>query len=356
VLTAVFVLAQEDISEIISRVGPDEVMTSVIARLTEGLAAAHRFPETLSPPRAGFTRSYPVPGVIEWMPHREDGKSTTIKIVSYSPANPSRFGQPTIAASLGRFDDVTGEMTVLAEGSILTAIRTGAASAVAARALARKDSRTVGIIGCGAQAVTQLHGLRLLFPIDVVLAWDIDQRNLESLPDRVAFTGLDIYQAPPDKIVEQADIIVTVTSVGAGLGPVLPDGVVRDHLHINAVGSDLVGKTELPLSLLERALVCPDHREQAMREGESQALQPHQLGPTLGEICENPAVFEASRDRLTVFDSTGIALEDHLTLDVLLDLAFQVGVGREVELVLTKTVAMNPYGPALARIPKQIQA
>lgn len=344
-----FILSQEDILEIVRSAGRDEVMARVIAHIADGLGMAHRLPGSLSPPRAGFSRPYPVSGVIEWMPHREAGSSTTIKTVSYSPANPDRFGRPTIAASLGRFDDVTGEMTVLAEGSTLTAIRTGAASAIASRALARQDSTIVGIIGCGAQAVTQLQGLRLIFPIDVVLAWDIDQRNLESLPDRVAFTGLKVHQATPDKIIESADVIVTATSVGVGQGPVLPDGATRAHLHINAVGADLLGKTELPLTLLERALVCPDHPEQAMREGESQVLQPHQLGPSLSEICANPAIVAASRDGLTVFDSTGIAIEDHLALDVLLDLAPQIGVGREVELVLTGTDALDPYAWAPVR-------
>src|SRR4051794_33190699 len=130
---SMLILSQQDILEIINQVGRDAVMAEMIGRLSDGFSVADA---SLTPPRGGFYRPRPIPGIIEWMPHHATGVCTTIKTVSYSPANPSSFGRPTISASLGRFDDITGEMTVLAEGSTLTAIRTGAASAVASRALA----------------------------------------------------------------------------------------------------------------------------------------------------------------------------------------------------------------------------
>jgi L-lysine cyclodeaminase len=277
------------------------------------------------------------------MPHRRRGNCPTIKTVSYSPENPERFGLPTIVAGLARFDDITGRMTVLAEGTCMTAIRTGAASAIASRALALLDSRTIGMIGCGAQAVTQLHGLVLQFPIETVLAWDIDRGRLDSFANRIAFTGLKVQQAPPERIVERADILVTATSVGSGKGPVFPDSATQPHLHVNAVGADVIGKTEVPTGLLKRALVCPDHEEQALREGESQLLRREDLGPTLGQICANPAVVSGFRSKPTVFDSTGIALEDHLVLDVFLDLADRLNIGRTMDIDAPYSDVLNPY-------------
>lgn len=336
-------LDRGDINKIIEIAGIDNVMTRVIARLTNGMSEAHEDLAHFSPPRDGFLREGPTVGVIEWMPYRQNGKSVTIKTVAYSPANPANFGLPTITASIARFDDATGELTVLADGGTITAIRTGAASAIASKALARPDSTVLGIVGCGAQAVTQLHGLSLLFPLDTVLIWDIDTSQLGSLSRRVAFTGLDVHLASPQRIAGLADIVVTATSVGVGQGPVFPDGDTKEHLHINAVGADLVGKTELPLGLLKRALVCPDHPEQALREGESQVLERSELGPTLGQICADPAIVQAAQPRLTVFDSTGVAIEDHLALDVFLDLAAELGIGRKIGLRWARYDAFDPY-------------
>jgi L-lysine cyclodeaminase len=326
VVPTIMLLDRGDINEIIQIVGIDNVMTKVIARLINGMSEAHEHLADFSPPRDGFRRDGPAGGVIEWMPYRQNGSSVTIKTVAYSPANPANFGLPTITASIARFDDATGELTVLADGGTITAIRTGAASAIASQALARPDSTILGVVGCGAQAVTQLHGLSLLFPLDTVLAWDIDASRIESLSRRIAFTGLDVHMASPQRIASLADIVVTATSVGVGQGPVFPDGDTTEHLHVNAVGADLVGKTELPLGLLKRALVCPDHPEQALREGESQVLERSELGPTLGQICADPAIVRAAQRRLTVFDSTGAAIEDHLALDVFLDLAAELAV------------------------------
>ncbi|MFF4486751.1 ornithine cyclodeaminase family protein [Streptomyces sp. NPDC001544] len=348
-------ITQEDIDRIIDRVGRDALMGRVIDRLAEGLAAVHRGARELSPLRGGFARSQPVPGIIEWMPHREGGDSTTIKTVAYSPGNPGHFGLPTIIGTVARYDDITGRLTAMCDGIVLTAIRTGAASALASRALAHPESRTVGLIGTGAQSVTQLHALSLCFPLETVLAWDINAKHLDTFAERVSFLGLDVRVAPPEEIVRQADIITTATSVEAGQGPVLPDAGAREHLHINAVGADLIGKTELPKSLLDRALVCPDHPQQALREGESQQLKADRLGPSLAQLVTEPASVADARGRLTVFDSTGIALEDHLALDVFIQSANDLGLGTRVDLEFRPSDAIDPYSPHIgsARLVEQ---
>lgn len=338
-------ITQEDIDRIIEQVGRDALMSRMIHRLSEAFAAVHRGAAELSPLRDGFLRPDPVPGIIEWMPHREGGSSTTIKTVSYSPGNPDQFGLPTIIGTVARYDDVTGRLTVMCDGIVLTAIRTGAASALASRALAHPESRTVGLIGTGAQSVTQLHALSLCFPLETVLAYDTNPKHLDTFADRVSFLGLEVRRATTEEIAQQADIITTATSVEVGQGPVLPDAGVREHLHINAVGADLIGKTELSKSLLDRALVCPDHPQQALREGESQQLTPDRLGPSLAQLVAEPDNLAGARSRLTVFDSTGIALEDHVALDVFVEFANELGLGTRVNLEYRPSDAIDPYSP-----------
>ncbi|MFY1633690.1 ornithine cyclodeaminase family protein [Solwaraspora sp. WMMB335] len=340
-------LAQSDVEQILTAFGSDGVMDRIIERLTEGLAEVHAGRAAMSPTRDGFLRSHPVPGIIEWMPHRVDGASTTIKTVSYSPANPQQFGLPTIAATVAQFDDVTGQPTALCDGALLTAMRTGAASAIATRVLSAPGSGTVGVIGTGAQAVTQLHALSRVMPIERVLAWDVCRAHLLSYTDRVAFLNLKVEEATPEEVGKFADVIVTATSVGAGAGPVFEDVGLADHVHVNAVGADLVGKVELPRSLLLRATVCADHPEQALREGECQQLSANQVHLTLAQICAEPESAGDSRHGPTVFDSTGVAIEDHITLNVFVELARQAGIGTDVDVDSRTSDPLNPYSLSL---------
>ncbi|WP_202919392.1 ornithine cyclodeaminase family protein [Saccharothrix deserti] len=332
-----------DVLAVIEHVGRTELMSRIITRLDQGLARSHAEGQELSPPRGGFVRQDPLPGVTEWMPHQDIGQSITIKTVSYSPANPRKFGLPTITGTVARFDDKTGTMVALADGIVLTALRTGAASAVASRILAHPESSTVGLIGAGTQAVTQLHALSLVLPIHRALVWDLDPGHSASFERRTDFLGIDVVQSDPRTILAESDVITTATTVGVGEGPVLPDGESRPHLHVNAVGSDLIGKTELPKPLLDRALVIPDHPAQALMEGECQQLSPGRIGPGLAVLCHDPGRFQDARETLTVFDSTGFALEDHLALDALIEAAVEIGAGTQVSLEYRPADPLDPY-------------
>ncbi|MFJ8078127.1 ornithine cyclodeaminase family protein [Streptomyces sp. NPDC096176] len=339
-----WVLSRHDVAEVVAAVGRDALMRRIIDRLAQGLAEIGRGERELSPPRGGFERSDPVPGIWEWMPHREPGDHITLKTVGYSPANPARFNLPTIVGTVARYDDTTGALTALMDGVLLTALRTGAASAVASRLLARPDSRTLGLIGTGAQAVTQLHALSLVFPLERVLVWDSEPAHRDSFARRAAFTGLPVEIAPPHTIAAQADIITTATSVPQGMGPVLPDtDGIRPHLHINAVGADLVGKTELPLSLLRRAHVHPDHPQQALHEGECQRLSAHDLSPALPDLCADAQRATPHQRALTVFDSTGFALQDALAMEVFLEVAAERDLGMRLPIEHHPADALDPY-------------
>lgn len=338
-----WLLDRNDVERLLAVTGRNELMRRLVSRLTEGMAEVARGERPNSPARSGFARGNAVPGVFELMPHHEPGDCLTVKTIAYSPWNPERFQMPTILGSIARFDDANGRLVALVDGVLLTAMRTGAASAVASRLLARPDSRTVGMVGAGAQAVTQLHALSQYFPIDEVLVSDTNDRNARSFSRRVAFLELPITLAARTEILARSDIICTATSVEVGKGPVLSDGPHLDHLHVNAVGSDLVGKVELPRSLLERAFVCADHPGQARHEGEAQQLAAGAPLHGLAELCADTRKAVEVRDRVTVFDSTGFSLEDHLALDVFLEAAGELGLGTKVPVEHHPADALDPY-------------
>ena len=248
------VLSRGDIRQIVDRVGLDVLMDELIDVLGTALK---RFDDTLTlaTPRRGFQYQEPDPGLLEWMPALEVGKRAMIKLVGYHPTNPRSRGLPTILSTLCVFETDSGRLAAVMDGTFLTALRTGAASAIASKILARSDSRTLGLIGCGAQAVSQLHALSRVSPLEEILFYDVDPAVEASFPDRVSFVRDRTFTLLPtslDRLVRSSDIICTATSTEVGMGPVFEDEGCRPWLHVNAVGSDMQGKVEIPRSLLER--------------------------------------------------------------------------------------------------------
>lgn len=340
------VLSVDDIRTIVTQVGLDALMDEMIARLTQAFATFDPA-TTIVPVRTGFNYTEPHVGLVEWMPLHQKYRQIVVKAVGYHPANPKAYGLPTVISTVSAYDPTSGHLTALIDGTFLTALRTGAASAIASRHLALPTSRVLGLIGAGAQAVTQLHALSRCFDLEQVLVFDSDPIVGQSFAKRVAclnLRGVDIRQVTVDEIVAAADILCTATSVDVGDGPVFADQVVQPWLHINAVGADFPGKFELPLSLLERSFVSPDFREQAIIEGECQRLaNPADMGPELSQVVQQPTHYRAHQQGLTVFDSTGFALEDQVAMNMLLDYANQLAVGSWIALESAAAEVKNPY-------------
>ena len=190
------------------------------------------------------------------------------------------------------------------------------------------------MIGCGAQAITQLHALGRCFSLERVLLFDPDRSTAAGLPERMARVGLDRLDYEIVDTAQQAataaDILCTCTLVEPGQGPVFQDADLQPWAHINAVGSDLRGKTELPLSLLERSFVCADFIEQCLEEGDCQQLREDQISASLPELVEEPSRGHAAREGLTVFDSTGWSLADHVTAGIVILEAQRLGLGSQI--------------------------
>lgn len=335
------ILTRDDLVSLVGHVGVHRLMDDVIKALRQTLL---EFDAALTEVRQrdGFAYQVPNPGMFEWMPMMQVGESAVVKLVGYNPLSPRLYDVPTIVSTISLYNISTAHLVALVDGTFATALRTGAASAVATEVLAHPASEVVGIVGCGAQAVTQLHALSRLFAIRKVLVYDTDAAVARSFPGRVGFLGLDVEVTERSRLEEESDIICTATSAGIGEPPVIDDEHLKPWVHVNAVGSDLPRKIELPLTLLKRSLVCPDYLAQAVVEGECQRLSPGEIGPQFIELVKCAEQYAQHRYTPTVFDSTGFALEDKVVLQVLLAFARELDLGR---LVTVETIAADPTDP-----------
>ena len=161
------VLSADNVNTIVRKYGLNELMDMLIQKTT---AAIEKFDTKHIdiPIRSGFNYDGENLGLIEMMPVHVKGSEVIIKVVGYHPSNPINYQLPTILSSISSYDTETGHLKAIADGVLLTALRTGAASAIATKRLATSDSSILGLIGCGAQAITQLHALSRLFEIKKV--------------------------------------------------------------------------------------------------------------------------------------------------------------------------------------------
>ena len=224
----------------------------------------------------------------------------------------------------------TGEPTCLLDANLLTAIRTAAAGAIAAKYLARQKSKSVALIGAGVQARAQLEGLLHLFPLETVSVYSRTDASAARLTEEITRMGLGARQAASaQEAVEQADIVVTTTPA---FSPVLKSSWLRTGTHVNAMGSDTSGKREIELDRLPDKLVC-DWWEQASHLGELQG-QPSRDGlfAELGQITSKEKPGRQSASEITLFDSTGIAVQDLSVAAFVYRKAKETGKGMYVDL------------------------
>lgn len=327
------------VSLILAKTGLPNFYDLAIARLTEVAASA----DVDQRQRDGFVLDTPHDGLLEWMPAVRHGSTVSVKLVGYHPHNPAVYRLPTILSTLCAFDVATGHLRSLVDGTFLTAVRTGAASAIASRVLADPDSRVLGLVGCGAQAVTQLHALSRVFRFTEVLVHDVDPEATRTFAERARSADGLVRAAGLVELERRADIICTATSVRPARGPVLTGTQLKPTVHVNAVGADMPGKTELPLSLLRAATVCPDDEPQARREGECQRLTIDEIGPPLSAVLRDPAAHAQLRGSRTVYDSTGLALQDLVMIELIEELADEYGICEQVALESSAGDPRDPY-------------
>jgi ornithine cyclodeaminase len=257
-----------------------------------------------------------------------------LKAGGYWPEN-AAAGRTNHQSTILLFDPETGMASALVGANYLTGVRTGAASAIATRHLARKDAKTLSIIGAGVQSAYQLRATLAVMDLQMVVAWDPSAANLEALGRQVLALGLPFTAATsPEDAVRRADILITVTP---SQSPIVLKDWVRPGTHINAMGADTAGKQELAPDLVASASVYVDAIEQAITIGECQhafkqgLLGRDDLTRTLGGLASGRLPGRRRDDEITLFDGTGIALQDLAAAGATVARARQRGLGIEVE-------------------------
>lgn len=330
--TSTVIVDVEDLSLILHDVGLDGFLDELIEELSERIGAFDE--EAVSQHiRTGFSYSVPEHGLVEWMPAMLNGEVVAVKTVGYHPENPANRNLPSVLGTTALYSATNGALVGITEATLLTALRTGAASAAVTDRAAIAGPITLGVVGCGAQAVTQIHAISRVRPIERLVVTDVLPEVASSLQARLPEGIASVEVVEPhafDEHVRSFDVLCLCTSAPMYSGPVVRLVDPQPHLHINAVGADFPGKTELHVEDLRLGVVIPDVVEQCLVEGECQQLQPDEVGPSMADVLAGRT--EGLVERLTIFDSTGWSYEDLLVAQRILAHAQRCGVGKKVEL------------------------
>ena len=270
-------------------------------------------------------------GVIELMPI-SDGAHYTFKYVNGHPKN-TALGLPTVMAFgvLVRVD--TGAPEVLSELTLTTAIRTAAMSVLAARTLARPDCRRMALIGNGAQSEFQALAFHHLLGIEEVRLFDIDGAATAKLMRNLAHTKLRLRPCESvHEAVRGADIVTTVTADKTSARIITAD-MLEPGMHINGVGGDCPGKTEMHPDVLHGASVFVEYEPQTRVEGDLQQMPAEFPATELWRVLAGKAVGRTDERQVTLFDSVGFALEDYSALRFMRDSARALGLGQPISLI-----------------------
>jgi len=246
--------------------------------------------------------------------------------------NPTAFGLPSGMGSILLFDARSGALICVMDGSQITGLRTGAAGAVSVKALARKDAQRITSIGTGNQARMQIRAIREVMTIEEIHAWDNSADTLSRYKtDIESEFGIPVVISPSKKdAVEQADILITTTR---GKGSLVEAEWIRPGTHIVAIGTDQRGKQELDPEIFRNAKVVVDSIAQCSEKGETwHPLDRHiitrdSIHAEIGEILLGRKAGRERDDELTIFDSTGMAIQDNTTASKIYGNALERSVG-----------------------------
>lgn len=342
-------LTTQDIARIVAAHGLPEVLRQLVAGIG---AEFRRWPEFDKVPRlASHSRS----GVIELMPVA-DATHYSFKYVNGHPANGLQ-GLPTVMAFGVLAEVATGRPLLLSELTLTTAMRTAATSVLAAQALARPGSRTMALIGNGAQSEFQALAFHHLVGIQTLRLFDTDpaatarlQRHLRDVP------GLKtVVCASTAEAVQGADIVTTVTADKRNATILTPE-MLAPGMHINGVGGDCPGKTELHPGVLEAARVFVEYEPQTRIEGDLQQMPAEFPVTELWRVLTGQAPGRRSDAEVTVFDSVGFALEDFAALHLMGALAAPLGLGQVIDLIPEMADPKNLYGELMRSDARRLRA
>jgi ornithine cyclodeaminase len=288
------------------------------------------------------TANHSADGVIELMP-TDDGQQYSFKYVNGHPNNGQRDLLTVMA--FGVLADVhSGYPTLLSELTLTTAVRTAATSALVAQSLARPGASIMAIIGNGAQSEFQALAFHEMLSIKEIRIFDTDRdASLKLKHNLAAFPGIEVIMANSiQEAVKGAHIVTTVTADKA-YATILTPEMIEPGMHINAVGGDCPGKTELHADILRNARVIVELEAQTRIEGDIQQLEPDFPVVEFFRIVQGEVPGRENDAQVTVFDSVGFALEDFSSLRYVHDLAREHAIGERIHLVPTPANIKNLY-------------
>ncbi|MFN0114997.1 MAG: ornithine cyclodeaminase [Paracoccaceae bacterium] len=305
-LNVVPFVSVENMMRLVSAVGPERMMAEIAGRIE---ADFRRWPEFDKTPRIA---SHSAVGVIELMP-TSDGVHYGFKYVNGHPAN-MKAGLQTVTAFGLLAEVATGYPVLLSEMTILTALRTAAMSALAAKHLAPEGSAVMALIGNGAQAEFQALAFREIARVREVRLYDIDPAATRKCAANLLGSGLKVVScAAAEDAILGAQIVTTVTADKRN-ATILTDNMVGSGVHLNAVGGDCPGKTELHRDILLRSSVFTEYTPQTRVEGEIQQLAADHPVTEFWQVLNGLAPGRTSARQITLFDSVGFAVEDFSAL------------------------------------------
>jgi ornithine cyclodeaminase len=334
-------LSARDAAEVVNRMG--------VSATLEGLA---RYIEDDFKRWGDFDKSARVAhhspdGVIELMPIADE-RTYTFKYVNGHPTN-HRWGLSTVMAFGVLADVATGMPLLLSELTLTTALRTAAMSAVAARHLARQGSKVMGLIGNGAQAEFQALAFHHLLGIESLRLFDVDAQATRKLIANLAGTGMPLMVCGSAQEAAQGADIVTTATADKTHAVILRADMLAPGMHINALGGDCPGKTELAADVLHDASVFVEFEPQTRAEGDLQQMPADFAVTEMWRVLQGQASGRTSDQEITVFDSVGFALEDFSALRFMRDSAERLGIGHPLDLIPELADPKNLFGLLSAR-------
>ena len=302
---------------IVHHIGIDTVLTELASAIEADFKRWEIFDKTARIP------AHSDEGVIELMP-TSDGEVYGFKYVNGHPGNTQK-GLQTVTAFGLLAEMRTGYPVLLSEMTILTALRTAAMSALVGRYLAPKGARAMAVIGNGAQSEFQCLAFKAICGISEVRLYDIDTAATAKCARNLAGSGLTVVACTtPQQAIEGAQIITTVTA-DKTYATILTDNMVGAGVHINAIGGDCPGKTELHRDILLRSDIFVEYPPQTRIEGEIQQLDPHHPVTELWQVMTGQAPGRRDPRQITLFDSVGFAIEDFSALRYIRAKALETG-------------------------------
>jgi ornithine cyclodeaminase len=319
------VLEIEDIKKLVTKVGYKDFFFKLIDTLEEDYSNWESFDKT---PRVA---NHVDGGVIELMPISND-KLYSFKYVNGHPKNPNQ-NKLTVMATGQLSVTETGEPLMFSEMTLLTAFRTAANSALAAKYLASKDSKILTLIGTGAQSEFQYLAYSYLFDLEEIRYFDTDPKAMDKFEKNMKPFDVKITRCNDSAdAVKSADIIIVCTADKRNQTVITEDMIEKD-VFISGLGGDCPGKTEIQKELVEKSTVVVEFLEQAKIEGDIQQLPDDFVCTEIQELVKGKVSLNVATHGTILFDSVGFALEDYSVLRLIYDLAKQNNVGKEMNLI-----------------------